>query len=306
MGNFKKNNKENKKCNIKLTLNTLFLSISTLLLFFYKKEITYFNYNIITNFQFWRVITSFFYSQNEKFLLMNIFCLIFLSLLREPKKGSFAYFIDLVLKQFLIFSFSIFFYFILIWSGKVYGDVFKNLAENQKDLMIGGLAYILTSELLVTLFFMKKNKNLKEEKFFFKNSFLLALISVVIFYFYFDKISYWAAIFVGILEITGIFKFYQCIQNSNLNFIVENNVFLCNSFFYYFHEEFQNSFYENNKLMKTESTMSVRNYSSINSDINKIDGFEDGRYEKVIIDDYISKTDEKKMKNLKPNESFEI
>ena len=306
MGNLKEPNLENKKCNIKITINTLILIITNLLLFFYKKEITSFDFNIITNYQFWRVFTSFFYCENEKFLILNISIIFFLSLLREPKKGSFAFIIDLILKQFLIFTFSIFFYYVLFWSGKVYGDIFKNLAENQKKIIIGGPIYILISELLVTLVFMKKCKNLKEEKFFFKNSFLLALLSVVIFYFYFNKISYWAAIFVGIIEISSIFKFYECIQKSNFNFILENNVFVCNSFFYYYHEEFQNSFYDNNKLMKTESTMSVRNYSSINSDINKIDEFQNGRYEKVMIDNYISKRDEKKMNKLKANESFEI
>jgi hypothetical protein len=305
--NFKEENLyHTRRCNIKLTLNTLALGIITAYIYYYQKDISL-KYNIVETRQFWRIITCLFYSQNQNFLIINLVSIFFLSLLREIKKGSFAYILDLFAKHLLICSFSILFYLFLSWSAKFQDVNFLTILNTQKDLELGGFIYVLTSEVLVTLHFLKKTPEIKEERFFFKNSFLLCLILVAVFYFNFGFLTFWISIFVAILEIVNCCNFYECLQKSGLNYFLENNVFLCSSFFYYHNSICGEQIFVNDemKLMRTESTMSERNYSSINSDINKLD-FEDGRYEKVNVDDYMLKKNQERINKLKPDDSFEI
>ena len=290
----------NIKRQIKYTLPTIFLTITTIIIFFIKTEKISLNFTEISKYQFWRVLTAQFYSKNYYFLFSNIFLLFFLSLLREPKKSSLPYIFDFLIKNILIFSFSILLFLILLWSGKIFEGFFLTISENQISELFGGIHFFAISEILVVLNFLRKTKNLNNEKFFFQNFFFLFFIFCLISIFTITKLPYFAAIFIAFFEICGFLDFNKYFQQSKINYIFENKFFKWKYFFYFYYDFEKDSIYhkESNKLMKNENSLNIISVDE-SDDLNK------SRYEEVNVGDYMLKKKDQKNKN-KNDESFEI
>jgi hypothetical protein len=289
---------------IKYTLPTILLTIPTIILFILKVQETSLNFESISNYEYWRVITAMFYSANIYFFFGNIVLLFFLSLLREPKKSSFPYFCDFFIKNILIFSLSIVLFLIVFWSSKVFGSFFETYSNKIISENHGGVFFFAISEILIALNLLSK-RNSENEKFFFKNTFFLIIVLIIISAFVCRYLAFWSALIVASLEICGFLDFHQCLQQSKVNYIFENKFFRLD-FFLYFYYDFHknNNYYENRKLMQNDNSFTLKNDRNLVSIDNEDNECNKSRYEEVNVGDYVHDNDKKK--NPKHDESFEI
>ncbi len=316
-----------RECGPKISFMFILLSALISILFIVNLDFLAFNYEKIQQYQFWTIVTSFFYSHNQKFLVSNLISLLLLTLLREKRKGSLPFVIDLFIKNLEIFSLSIVLYLMIFWGGKVFGPFLTDFAIFQNSFSLGGITFILISELIVVLLEKKTTNSPNEEKksFFEKSSFLCWILLFVLGILHFWIISFYAAIIIGLLESQGIFSFYKQIQNSKLNYKFEMNFQNYPHLFYFYYPIKQNSsvLFDNvqdNKLMRTVDTIKSKDIPQHNVDVenkniyieDKIEDEEEesegnkSRYEEINVDDFILQKDSKETEKFKKNETFEI
>lgn len=283
---------------IKLTINIALLSLGTIIIHLLGITNIGFNFELIAEGEYQRMITSMFYTSGL-FEIIEIIVLIFLlSLTREYQKCSFPFFIDLILKQIWLIGFSMLLYLLLILSSKIFESFFIQILEAQNKLVSNTLKFIFVSELAFMIF--SRQQSQKRTNFFTRVSVLAWIPFLYLVISNFQNLLTYAAVIIGLLEVSGLLKFYTEIQNSRCNYILERGCWKVEKIFYFYYPTpDQNSVFsphDNQMMRDSESSVFTKDEGKGKKEKHK--------YEDVNVEDFITRQNQSAIDVR--NESFEI
>lgn len=113
----------------KLTLPQIIYITAILITFLFRWESCALSFNMILDYQIWKLLTSILYVPNYVSLATKIITFIYLSFLLEQKKGSVVFVFDIFFKHLTIVCLSSAFYIFFYLGGKVFENWMRDVSE---------------------------------------------------------------------------------------------------------------------------------------------------------------------------------